>query len=123
MVLHLVVSVVPDPVACMHEAARVLKVGGRLSIFDKFLPDHATPSFLSRLGGSIVNVLFFDLNRQLGPLLTPLPLQVQHHEHALLDGTYTITQAVKIADEEERCGTAQEASHRVGSEAEDPRDD
>lgn len=37
MVLHLIVAVVPQPERCLAEAARVLKPGGRILIFDKFL--------------------------------------------------------------------------------------
>lgn len=37
VVLHLIVAVVPHPVRCLAEAARVLKPGGRIFIFDKFL--------------------------------------------------------------------------------------
>lgn len=37
VVLHLIVAVVPHPERCLAEAARVLKPGGRILIFDKFL--------------------------------------------------------------------------------------
>lgn len=37
VVLHLIVAVVPRPQHCLAEAARVLKPGGRILIFDKFL--------------------------------------------------------------------------------------
>lgn len=37
VVLHLIVAVVPQPAKCLHEAARVLKPGGTIFIFDKFL--------------------------------------------------------------------------------------
>ncbi len=37
VVLHLIVAVVPNSARCMAEAARVLKPGGRILVFDKFL--------------------------------------------------------------------------------------
>lgn len=37
VVLHLILAVVPQPVLCLGEAARVLKPGGSILIFDKFL--------------------------------------------------------------------------------------
>lgn len=37
VVLHLIVAVVPQPGQCLSEAARVLKPGGSIIIFDKFL--------------------------------------------------------------------------------------
>lgn len=37
VVLHLIVAVVPNSVLCLTEAARVLKPGGNILIFDKFL--------------------------------------------------------------------------------------
>ena len=37
VVLHLIVAVVPRPQHCLAEAARVLRPGGRILLFDKFL--------------------------------------------------------------------------------------
>ncbi len=44
VVLHLIVAVVPDPQRCLAEAARVLKAGGTIILFDKFLqPQQRAP--------------------------------------------------------------------------------
>jgi phosphatidylethanolamine/phosphatidyl-N-methylethanolamine N-methyltransferase len=40
VVLHLIVAVVPEPQRCLSEAARVLKPGGTIILFDKFLHPH-----------------------------------------------------------------------------------
>ena len=44
VVLHLIVAVVPDSDRCLSEAARVLKSGGTIILFDKFLqPNRRAP--------------------------------------------------------------------------------
>jgi len=40
VVLHLIVAVVPEPQRCLAEAARVLRPGGTILLFDKFLHPH-----------------------------------------------------------------------------------
>ena len=42
VVLHLITAVVPEPQRCLSEAARVLKPGGTIILFDKFLQPKQT---------------------------------------------------------------------------------
>lgn len=95
VLLHLVLSVVPDPVACAREAARVLKLGGRASIFDKFLPEGATPSRLRRMSNVVTNIVFSDINRRLQPIMQGASLTTSHQEPSVLGGTYQVAIAVK----------------------------
>lgn len=48
VLLHLVLSVIPDSEAVVAETARVLDSDGRVSIYDKFVPRETDPSRLRR---------------------------------------------------------------------------
>lgn len=47
-VLHLILAVVPEPALCFAEIARVLRPGGQVLVFDKFLR-RGQPAYLRRL--------------------------------------------------------------------------
>ena len=92
VILHLILAVIPDPAVCLSEAARVLKPGGRIAVFDKFLPDHERPSPPRRLANLVTRTLFTDINRRLGEILdrSGAPVAVEHDEPALLGGAFRI---------------------------------
>lgn len=89
VLLHLVLSVVPDPDAVIAETERVLAPDGRISVFDKFVPDGTTPSLLRRAANPIARVLFSDLTRTLEPMLSDTALDIETREW-LLGDLYTV---------------------------------
>jgi ubiquinone/menaquinone biosynthesis C-methylase UbiE len=93
VLLHLILSVVPDPQAVAAEAARVLVPSGRISIYDKFAPTGTKSSLLRRVLNPVARFLFSDLTRRLDPLLTQSGLEVVEPRTSALGGLYTIAMA------------------------------
>ena len=93
VLLHLILSVVPDPEAVAAETARVLAPGGRVSVYDKFIPEGTEPSLLRRALNPIARFLFSDLTRRLDPILEVGGMEVEEPRDAALGGLYTIARA------------------------------
>ena len=90
VVMHLILAVMPQPERGLREAVRVLRKGGRLAVFDKFLGDEERPSLKRRLLNAFAKPLFSDLNRRLGPLIAATPLIIEHDEPVAFGGTYRV---------------------------------
>lgn len=88
--LTLIVSVAPDGAACIREAARVVRPGGRMVIFDKFLPEGATAGIGRRLLNQYARRVGTDINRRLGDLLAGSGCAILADRPAALGGAYRI---------------------------------
>jgi phosphatidylethanolamine/phosphatidyl-N-methylethanolamine N-methyltransferase len=97
-ILHMVLEVIPDPARCLAEAARVLRVGGRLAVFDKFLPEGERPGPLRRAGLALLDFVFTSTNRRMGEILarSGAPFTVERDDPSV--GSYRHLILRRIAD-------------------------
>ncbi len=89
-VLNLILSVVPDPVSCLHEALRALRPGGRAVVFDKFLPDGRRGTLGRRLANQFSTLFGTDITRHFGEIVAGAPCEVLLDEPSIARGAYRV---------------------------------
>ena len=72
----------------MREGVRVTKPGGRLLVFDKFVPPDATPSWARRALNLLTRTFGTNINRSFEPMIAGLPVRVVHDESVAFSGAY-----------------------------------
>jgi len=95
ILLHLILAVIPDPVACIQEAERVLKPGGKIAVFDKLLPKDGKISSRRKMVNSLTNLLFSDITRDIYAIIRHTKLTVVSDEKANFNGNFRWVQIKK----------------------------
>ncbi len=85
VVLHLILAVVPEPKACLAEAARVLKPGGLILVFDKFLKP-GERALWKRAINSLTRHVATRLDVVFEEVLAAAPGVDRHHDEPALAG-------------------------------------
>lgn len=95
VILHLILAVIPDPVACAKEVDRVLKPNGEVAVFDKFIAKHAQVSVLRRGLNTITNFLFSDVTRDIYTIVKDTELRIISDSSADFNGNFRIVKLGK----------------------------
>jgi phosphatidylethanolamine/phosphatidyl-N-methylethanolamine N-methyltransferase len=96
IILHLILAVIPDPYACIREASRVLKKGGTVVVFDKFVPKGKKISLKRRFVNLFANLIASDLTRDFESIVKTSGLTVLSDEAADWNGNFRLIKLTKL---------------------------
>lgn len=95
IILHLILAVIPDPIACIKESERVLKQGGQIAVFDKFLPKNSKISRIRRFTNLLTNFAFTDITRDFESILNKTELTLLADNDADFNGNFRLIKLIK----------------------------
>lgn len=94
-VLHLILAVVPEPARCLAEIARVVRPGGQVLVFDKFLR-HGQPARLRKMLNPLARRVATRLDVIFEEQLAAAPeLRLEHDRPALAGGWFRTIRLVR----------------------------
>jgi phosphatidylethanolamine/phosphatidyl-N-methylethanolamine N-methyltransferase len=95
IILHLILAVIPDPVACIREASRVLKQGGEAVVFDKFVPKGRKISLRRKFANFFTDILATNISRSFETIVQNSGLTVLSEEDADWNGNFRLIRLIK----------------------------
>ena len=99
IILHLILAVIPDPIACLKECERVLKPGGRITVFDKFVPKGKALSLLRIIFNPLTNLLFSNITRRFETIVSETSLVIESDQKADFNGNFRIIRLHSLVPE------------------------
>lgn len=93
--LNLILSVIPDGRICLEQNLRALKPGGRVIVFDKFLPEIGKLSSGRKLLNFFSTLLGTDITRRFSDLVKDAKVNIEEDEPSLLNGMYRVIRLTK----------------------------
>jgi len=95
IIIHLILAVIPDPIACIQESERVLKHGGQIVVFDKFVHKNSKISLLRRFANVLTNLVFTDITRDFESIINKTELTVLTDKDADFNGNFRLIKLAK----------------------------
>ena len=95
IILHLILAVIPDPIACIKESERLLKPGGHIVVFDKFVRRDTKASMLRRVANLLTNLIFTDITRNFESILSKSGLRMINDIDADFNGNFRLIKLTK----------------------------
>lgn len=90
VILHLILSVIPNPIKTIREAERVLKPGGRIAIYDKFVHPYKKLSNTRKIFNLFTNLFFSNITRNFETIVAQTSLKIISDQKADLGGNFRI---------------------------------
>lgn len=96
IILHLILAVIPNPIACIKESERVLKHGGQIVVFDKFVRKDMKVSRIRRFANVMTNFLFTDITRNFESIQNNTGLTILSDKDADFQGNFRLIKMTKL---------------------------
>ncbi|MFZ4399108.1 MAG: class I SAM-dependent methyltransferase [Bacteroidales bacterium] len=96
IILHLILAVIPDPDLCILEVERLLKPGGKVAVYDKFVRKNKKVSLLRKSINLLTNFMFSNITRHFETIFAQTKLTVVSDEDADFNGNFRLIQLLKL---------------------------